>query len=294
MFRRSAQRYFAREEVLSRIDTKKNLSRKEFFVNNTQEIPTFNQKLKEHSKFPLKRSTTSIFQVNIGKLCNLSCHHCHVESGPTKTKENMDKLTIERCLEVLRKSPTIKTVDITGGAPEMNKHFKYFVSESKKLGKQIMDRCNLTIFYEKGFEDLAPFLAEQKVHIVASLPCYTLPNVEKQRGKGVFNASIEALKLLNSLGYGESIPLSLVYNPGGPNLPGDQKNLENDYKRELFEHFGVTFNDLYTITNMPIKRFADDLILNGKFNEYMELLVNNFNAKSVDGLMCKNTINVAW
>lgn len=212
-----------KEEKLMRMDIQKNLERKMVFEEASKTIPSFDKVLEKYSIKDFKREKTTIFQINIGKLCNLTCHHCHVESGPTKTVENMSKLTLERCLHVLKKSKSIDTVDITGGAPEMNPNFKYLVEESTKLGHQVMDRCNLTILLEKGNEDSAEFLAKHKVHIIASLPCYTLDNVDKQRGKGVFNESIEALKILNSFGYGENLNLSLVYNPGGVFLPGNQK-----------------------------------------------------------------------
>lgn len=216
-------RRYSKIEKLSRMDIQKNKERRQVFEEASKGLPTFEETLAKNSIKSFKRDSPTIFQVNIGKLCNLTCHHCHVESGPTKTVENMSKLTIERCLTVLKNSKKINTVDITGGAPEMNPHFRFFVEESSKLGHNVIDRCNLSILLQKGYGDLAEFLAKKKVHIIASLPCYTLDNVEKQRGKGVFNESIEALKLLNSLGYGKNLPLSLVYNPGGAFLPGNQK-----------------------------------------------------------------------
>jgi radical SAM/Cys-rich protein len=283
-----------KEAKLARMDRVKNSERKQCFDMATSGLPTLQSKVEQIINGPLKRDKTTIFQMNIGKLCNLSCHHCHVESGPTKTVENMNRTVVEQCLKVIGNSKHIDTVDLTGGAPEMNPFFRHVITQSRKMGKNVMDRCNLTILLEKGYQDLPEFFATNKVHVVASLPCYTLPNVDGQRGKGVFNASIEGLRLLNAVGYGKTLPLSLVYNPGGAVLPGSQLGLEKDYKRELDEGFGVKFTNLLTITNMPIKRFADDLIRKGEYIKYMELLVNSFNPQSIEGLMCKNTLNVAW
>lgn len=244
----------------------------------------------------LRRTQTEILQVNIGKLCNQACHHCHVEAGPKRT-ENMDEKTVDRVIDILAKTPTIHTVDITGGAPEMNPNFKKLVLAARALNKKVMDRCNLTVFYEPGQEETPYFLKECQVHVVASLPCYSKDNVEKQRGRGVFDQSIRALQLLNSLGYGyekSALQLDLVYNPIGPTLPPDQAKLEAKYKIELKELFNIEFNKLYTITNMPIKRFLNDLERTGRYESYMELLANSFNAKAAMGIMCKNLVSVAW
>lgn len=258
-------------------------------------VISFNKKINEHH-IDLKRTAIDTLQINVGKLCNQACHHCHVEAGPNRT-EIMTEKTIDRIIELMRLSPGLKIIDLTGGAPEMNPHFKKLVLAARSMNLEVIDRCNLTIFYEKGFEDIALFLKENNVHVIASLPCYTKDNVDKQRGRGVFDKSIEALKLLNSLGYGiagSNLILDLVYNPGGAFLPGGQEKLEADYKRELKHYFNLDFNHLYTITNMPIKRFLDDLNRQGKYEAYMELLVNNFNPKAADSVMCKSLISIGW
>ncbi len=255
----------------------------------------FSAKLAEHS-LPLRHKRTEVLQVNVGKLCNLTCVHCHVNAGP-KRKEIMTRETIDRTIEWLAETD-IPTVDLTGGAPEMIPDFRYFVERLKALTppRHIIDRCNLTILLEPGFEDFAEFLARHEIEIVASMPCYSPDNVNAQRGNGVFDASIKALQVLNSLGYGTDprLPLHLVYNPNGAFLPGPQAELEADYKRELQEHFGIVFNHLYTITNLPVSRFASWLKNNNKLDEYMQLLIENFNPATVNGLMCRNTINVSW
>ncbi len=255
----------------------------------------FAQKLAEHSR-PLRHVKTEILQINVGKLCNLTCVHCHVNAGP-KRKEIMTRGTIDRVIDWLEKTD-IMTVDLTGGAPEMIPDFKYLIERLKGLTprRQIIDRCNLTILLEPGYEDYANFLAEHQIEIIASMPCYSPENVNAQRGEGVFDGSIRALQLLNSLGYGKDskLPLHLVYNPVGAFLPGSQADLAADYKRELRDHFGIVFNNLYTITNLPIARFASYLKNNNKLDEYMQLLIEKFNANTVDGLMCRNMINVSW
>ena len=244
----------------------------------------------------LRRWSPEILQLNVGKLCNLTCVHCHVNAGP-KRKEIMTRETIDRIINWLAKTD-IPTVDLTGGAPEMIPDFRYLVEQLKALTppRHIIDRCNLTILLEPGYEDYASFLARYQVEIIASMPCYSPENVNAQRGNGVFDGSIKALQLLNSLGYGiePDLPLHLVYNPNGAFLPGPQEELEADYKRELKEHFGVVFNKLYTITNLPIARFASYLKNNNKLAEYMALLTDAFNPGTVNGLMCRNTINVSW
>jgi radical SAM/Cys-rich protein len=255
----------------------------------------FGQKLTEHS-ISLRRARTEILQVNVGKLCNLTCVHCHVNAGP-KRKEIMSRKTIDRIVDWLRRTE-IPTVDLTGGAPEMIPDFRYFIERVKALQppRHLIDRCNLTILLERGYEDLAPFLARNKVEIIASMPCYSPENVNAQRGEGVFEDSIAALQLLNSLGYGfdPDLPLHLVYNPVGAFLSPSQAELETDYKRELKKHFGIVFNNLYTLTNLPIGRFASYLRHNSKLDEYMELLIQAFNPATIDGLMCRNTISVGW
>lgn len=243
----------------------------------------------------LDRKTTEILQINVGKLCNLACHHCHVEASPKRT-EIMNESTAKRIIELLKQTPSIHTVDLTGGAPELNANFKYLITESRKLGKKVIDRCNLTILFEKGQEETAQFLTDQKVEVVASLPCYSKNNVEKQRGNGVFDKSIEALKMLNSLGFGKQgtgLILNLVYNPGGAFLPPAQSKLEVDYKKELKEYFNIEFNNLFTITNMPIKRFLYDLERQNKLQDYMQLLITNFNPHSAENIMCRNLVSIA-
>jgi radical SAM/Cys-rich protein len=244
----------------------------------------------------LRRTRPEILQVNVGKLCNLTCIHCHVNAGP-KRKEIMTGETVDRIIDWLAKT-NIPTVDLTGGAPEMIPDFRYFVRRVRTLrpSRRVIDRCNLTILIEPGYEDLAEFLAAHKVEIIASMPCYSPENVNAQRGEGVFDGSIKALQLLNSLGYGVEVdlPLHLVYNPVGPFLPPPQAQLEADYKRELKDHFGIVFNNLYTITNLPIARFASYLRHNNKLDDYMRLLIDNFNPGTIEGLMCRNTISVGW
>src|SRR5881296_721973 len=255
----------------------------------------FAKKLAQHS-LSLRRGRAEILQVNVGKLCNLMCVHCHVNAGP-KRKEIMSRETIDRIIGWFGKTE-IPTIDLTGGAPEMIPDFRYFIEQVKSLQptRHVIDRCNLTILLERGYEDLAPFLARNKVEIIASMPCYSPENVNAQRGEGVFEGSIAALQLLNSLGYGihADLPLHLVYNPVGAFLPPAQTELETDYKRELQKHFGIVFNNLYTLTNLPIGRFASYLRHNNKLNEYMELLVQAFNPATINGLMCRNTISVGW
>jgi radical SAM/Cys-rich protein len=256
---------------------------------------TFAQKLAERS-ISLRRGHPEILQVNVGKLCNLTCVHCHVNAGP-KRKEIMTHETIDRVLEWLSKTE-IPVVDLTGGAPEMIPDFRYFIERVRALEspRHVIDRCNLTILLDPGYKELPEFLARHKVEIIASMPCYFPENVNAQRGEGVFDGSIAALQLLNSLGYGiePDLPLHLVYNPVGAFLPGEQTELESDYKRELKGHFGIVFNKLYSITNLPIGRFVAYLRHNDKLEEYMELLISAFNPATIDGLMCRNTLSVGW
>src|SRR5216110_3439007 len=253
----------------------------------------FAQKLEERS-ISFRRGRPEILQVNVGKLCNLTCVHCHVNAGP-KRKEIMTRTTIDCIVDWLAKTE-IPTVDLTGGAPEMIPDFRYFIERVKGLrpSRHVIDRCNLTILLESGYKGLAQFLARHRVEIIASMPCYTAENVNAQRGEGVFDSSIKALHVLNSLGYGSDLPLHLVYNPVGAFLPGPQAELEADYKRELKKHFGIVFNNLYTITNLPIARFASYLRHNCKLEDYMQLLIRAFNPTTVSGLMCRNTISVSW
>ena len=246
-----------------------------------------------HSDFPpVHRASLETLQVNLGYLCNLSCVHCHVNAGPHRT-EQMDRETIDGLLALLDRA-SIQTLDLTGGAPELNPHFRYLVSEARALGVHVIDRCNLTVLLEPGQEDLAEFLAEQHVEICASLPCYVQENVEAQRGKGVYDASIEALQQLNALGYGAEQILNLAYNPVGPVLPPPQEALEAEYRRELKDRFGIRFNHLMTITNMPISRFGSVLLAQGQYTEYMHLLRENFSQSNMETLMCRRLISVDW
>jgi radical SAM/Cys-rich protein len=256
---------------------------------------TFPRTLARHG-LSLRRGPTEILQLNTGKLCNLTCVHCHVNAGP-KRKEIITRETIDRILDWLA-GTDIHTVDLTGGAPEMIPDFRYLVERLREIPQieTIIDRCNLTILLEPGYAWLADFLAAHRVKIVASMPCYEPANVNAQRGEGVFDASIRALQLLNRIGHGRKndLPLDLVYNPNGAFLPPDEAELDADYKRELKQHFDIDFHRLYTITNMPIARFASWLRHSGKLDAYMQLLVEAFNPASVGGLMCRNTLSGGW
>jgi radical SAM/Cys-rich protein len=257
-----------------------------------------------HATLPLLKSTDfpaiarralDTLQVNLGYRCNQACHHCHVNAGPDR-REMMARETIDDVLRVLA-ARRISTLDVTGGAPELNPHFRHLVHEARQLGVHVIDRCNLTVLNEPGFEDLAAFLGAQSVEITASLPCYTKENVDKQRGEHVFESSILALRKLNALGYGVDgtrLALNLVYNPIGPYLPPAQDKLEADYKRELAAHFGVVFNRLFTLANMPIKRFGSTLITQGKFAGYMALLHSAHNPANLDAVMCRTLVSVDY
>ncbi len=252
--------------------------------------------LLEHTDFPpLKRGRLEILQVNLGYRCNQSCLHCHVNAGPTRT-EQMSRETMDDVVVFLKDSG-VRVLDITGGAPELHADFRRLVQASSRLGVRIIDRCNLTILNEPGFEDMVEFLARHKVEIVASLPCYLKENVESQRGKGVYQSSITALRKLNALGYGQQgsgLILNLMYNPGGAVLPPPQQQLEADYKRELAERAGVEFNQLYVLANMPIQRFGSTLISKGQFASYMELLKSAHQDANLDTVMCRSLISVDW
>ena len=255
----------------------------------------FDGTLRRHGLAPMRRRLPVTLQINVGKLCNQTCHHCHVDAGPKRT-ERMARSTADRVIELLAASHSIGTVDLTGGAPELNQNFVMLAQEARALGKRIIVRCNLTVMFVEGMQNLPNFYRNNEIELVCSLPCYTESNVDQQRGRGVFSKSIEALKLLNSLGYGRGtgLRLDLVYNPVGAFLPPPQQQLESRYKEELSALYGITFDHLLTITNMPIKRFADQLRLSGKTEEYLSLLVNHFNPATVDGLMCKDLVSVGW
>jgi radical SAM/Cys-rich protein len=258
--------------------------------------PSFAAAIRESGLSRLVRDRVTTLQVNVGRLCNLACHHCHVEAGPTAT-DVMPADVASRLVELLDLNPSIELLDLTGGAPEMNPSFRALVEAARRRGRRVIDRCNLTIFFENGHGDLPEFLAAHEVHVVASLPCYTAGNVDRQRGRGVFDGSIQALHRLNALGYGRSgspLRLDLVYNPLGPSLPPPQATLEADYREELGRLFGIEFHSLLTITNMPIRRFAWTLERTGRHGEYMSLLVNHFNPATVDGLMCRTLVSVGY
>ena len=254
----------------------------------------FDEALRRDRLAPLRRLTPHTLQVNVGKLCNQACHHCHVDAGPKRT-EVMTRATAERVADLLEASAGIRAVDVTGGAPELNPNFSYIVERARAAGRGVMVRCNLTVIFVPGMESLAEFYRANRVHLVCSLPCYTAENVEKQRGRGVFEKSIEALRLLNRIGYARGdLVLDLVYNPVGPVLPPPQPQLEAEYREQLGKNFGITFNHLLTITNMPISRFAQQLHQWGRYTDYMGLLVNHFNPATVAGLMCRTLVSVGW
>lgn len=257
--------------------------------------PSFATTLRVHG-LELTRTRLEILQVNVGKLCDLACRHCHVGAGPNRT-EIMQAKTVMRILELLATAPTVHTVDLTGGAPELNPHFRTLVRESRKLGKHVIDRCNLTVLFQPGQEDTPEFLAAQGVNVIASLPCYTEANVETQRGQHVFERSIQALQRLNALGYGKQdsgLELDLVYNPIGATLPPPQAALEARYRDELAEHFGIVFDRLFTITNMPIKRFLHLLEREHRTEQYMQTLLEAFNPRAALHVMCRNLLSVDW
>jgi radical SAM/Cys-rich protein len=256
----------------------------------------FARALAEHGVGPLRRAALATLQVNVGRRCDLACHHCHVEAGPRRS-EAMRDATAERVLELLARGPGIGTLDLTGGAPELHAVFRPLVRGARALGRRVIDRCNLTVLDLPGQEDTAAFLAGHAVRIVASLPCYTRENVDRQRGRGVFARSIAALQRLNALGYGRpgsGLELDLVYNPLGPSLPPPEAELEARYRAELRELFGIDFGRLLTLANMPIKRFAHQLEREGRAAEYMGLLVNHFNPDTLPALMCRSLVSVGW
>lgn len=258
--------------------------------------PGFAAALAEHGHPPLSRKPLTTLQINLGKRCNLACLHCHVGAGP-KRKERMDARTAGRVLDLLAQTPEIELVDLTGGAPELNPQFRRLVKVARAHGRRVIDRCNLTVLWEPNQDDLPEFLAEQRVEVVASLPCYGPENVDKQRGRGAFAGSIRALRRLNGLGYGQpgsELSLTLVYNPVGPALPPAQGPLEACYRERLREDFGIEFHHLITITNMPLDRFAATLQREDKLETYQDLLQSNFNPDTLAHLMCRTLISVSW
>ncbi|GAA0892253.1 arsenosugar biosynthesis radical SAM protein ArsS [Fulvivirga kasyanovii] len=266
-------------------------------IFGSDKLPTFREKIDTLGEFPLKPANIEIFQVNVGYMCNQVCKHCHVDAGPDR-KEIMGRETMQRCLDIMSKT-NIHTLDLTGGAPEMNPDFRWFVEEAHKIGvKEIIVRSNLTIILANPkYHDLPEFFKKNGVRVVSSLPFYQPDKTDRQRGEGVFVKSIEALQMLNAVGYGKAgsgLHLDLVYNPGGAFLPGNQAELERDFKKELKNHYYVDFNSLFTITNLPISRFLDFLIRTENYEEYMEKLVDSFNPAAVKGVMCRNTISVDY
>ena len=257
----------------------------------------FQQNLEKSDLYPLRATGVEIFQVNIGKMCNQVCAHCHVDAGPDR-KEIMTKETMQECLNAIKNNPSLKTVDITGGAPEMNPDFQWFVEEIKKLTSHIIVRCNLTIIVaNKKYNDLPEFFKQHNIEVVSSLPFYKKDRTDRQRGPGVFDDSIKALQVLNQAGYGildSGLILNLVYNPAGAFLPPSQEALEKEYRQELMKHYGIVFNNLYALTNLPINRYLDYLLVSGNYEKYMEKLVNAYNPVAAANVMCRNTISIGW
>ena len=264
-------------------------------LEGTRGWPTFNRQLADRGLPRLSAAQIQVLQINLGKLCNQTCRHCHVDAGPDR-REIMSRDTMARCLEILERTG-IGTLDITGGAPELNPGFRWLVEESRRLGRHVIDRCNLTVLTLPAHRDLIPFLARNQVEIIASLPCYLPEQTDAQRGSGVHARSMDALQQLNRAGYGQpgsGLILNLVSNPVGATLPPAQADLEERVRDELRQRHGIVFNKLYTITNLPISRFLEDLIASGDYEEYMDLLVQSFNPATVDNLMCRNMISVSW
>ena len=258
-------------------------------------VPPFEETMRAAGLFPLAATGITVFQINVGKLCNQTCHHCHVDAGPDR-KEIMTRETAEQCIAALART-SIPTVDITGGAPELNPNFRWLVEQARQLGRHVIDRCNLTVLLLPAQGDLAAFLAQHQVEVIASLPYFRASQTDAQRGAGVFDKSIEALRKLNALGYGQpgaSLVLNLIYNPVGAYLPPKQEAIEGQFKRELERHHGVVFNRLYTITNMPISRFLEFLLATRNYEGYMERLVNAFNPAGATGVMCRYTLSIGW
>lgn len=259
--------------------------------------PAFGGKLRETGLLPLRPTGISTLQLNVGKMCNQTCRHCHVDAGPDRT-EIMTRQTMEQCLEALRQAPDMQVVDLTGGAPEMNPEFRWLVEQVAALGRQLIVRCNLTIIVaNKKYHDLPEFFARHRVRVVSSLPHFSAARTDAQRGEGVFERSIRALKMLNAVGYGvegSGLTLDLVYNPAGAFLPGSQAGLERDFKQRLQREHGVTFNALLTITNLPISRFLDYLLESGNYAAYMDKLVQGYNPAAAANVMCRSTLSVGW
>ncbi len=269
----------------------------EILEKDPERFPPFASKLKNIGLLPLKPTAVEVFQVNMGKMCNQVCKHCHVDAGPDR-KEIMTKETMQQCLDVIAANPSLKIIDLTGGAPEMNPHFRWFVTELKQLNRHVIVRCNLTIIRaNKKYYDLPQFYKDNNVEVVSSLPFYTQDRTDRQRGGGVFTDSIDALKMLNEVGYGvegTGLILNLVYNPAGAFLPPPQDTLQKEYKEQLMVHYGISFNELFAITNIPISRYLDYLLVSGSYEQYMEKLIDAFNPTAAQNVMCRNTISIGW
>ena len=285
----------SKNNILSKTEKQLEVLSTGIFSNGS--LPTFSQKIKSINQFPLRPKKIEILQLNLGYMCNQVCAHCHVDAGPDR-KEIMTIEIMEQILSVIKKS-NINTLDLTGGAPEMNPNFRWFIEEATKYGiKDVIVRSNLTIILaNKKYHDLPQFFAKHNIHVISSLPYYKREKTDKQRGDGVFDKSIKALQMLNDVGYGKensNLKLDLVYNPSGAFLPTDQQSLENDFKKALKEDFNIDFNSLFAITNLPISRFLDYLISTDNYEDYMYSLVDAFNPKAVENVMCTNTISVSW
>lgn len=284
------------KSLLSRHDKLSSAVEQRKILELDHAFPSFSQRLSDIGLAPLKPTGITIFQINIGKMCNQVCAHCHVDAGPDR-KEIMSRETMQLCIDVLKRSE-FDMVDITGGAPEMNPDFRWFVAQVSALGIHVIVRCNLTIIVaNKRFHDLPDFYRDHKVEVVSSLPFYSADRTDRQRGQGVFKDSITALQMLNKAGYGlpgSALILNLVYNPAGAFMPGNQAQLEKDFKKELKQQFNVDFNSLFCITNMPISRYLEYLIRTGNYEQYMDRLVSAFNPSAAAGVMCRNTISVGW
>lgn len=263
-----------------------------FYLIIDLKMISFAERVEKINPESLSFNKLETLQVNLGYLCNQSCNHCHVNAGPSNHKM-MSKGVMEKIIDVLRNQKGI-TMDITGGAPELHPEFRSFVEEARSLTPRLMVRTNLTVFSEEGMDWLPQWYADHQVVLIASLPCYTKENVDRQRGRGVFEKSIKALKRFNEVGYGESLKLNLVYNPGADFLPGSQRELEDDYKKELSQNYGIRFNNLYTITNVPLGRFYNYLRDNDRLEQYVRLLAENFNPAAIENVMCRNLISVDW
>jgi radical SAM/Cys-rich protein len=266
-------------------------------VEGASVLVPFQYNLEQSALYPLKPLTATVLQINVGKMCNQVCKHCHVDAGPDR-KEIMTQMTMTQCLAILMDHPSFTTVDLTGGAPEMNPHFRWFVEEIKALKRHIIVRCNLTIIVaNKKYNDLPEFFKKHDVEVVSSLPFYSKERTDKQRGDGVFEDSIRALKMLNEVGYGidgSGLMLNLVYNPAGAFLPASQSALERDFKSTLLKDFGIRFNNLYSITNLPISRFLDYLLKSGNYEKYMEKLIDAYNPVAAANVMCRTTLSISW